>query len=53
MGFKFWKAIVWDKVSIGMGYHYRSRREFILFFEKIKRKLNNLGVPDVLEYKRV
>ena len=53
MGFKFWKTIVWDKVSIGMGYHYRSRHEFILFFEKGKRKLNNLGVPDVLECKRV
>jgi site-specific DNA-methyltransferase (adenine-specific) len=53
VGLKFWKAIVWDKVSIGMGYHYRSRHEFILFFEKGKRKLNNLGVPDVLECKRV
>lgn len=53
VGFKFWKAIVWDKVSIGMGYHYRSRHEFILFFEKGKRKLNNLGVPDILECKRV
>jgi len=53
IGFKFWKAIVWDKVSIGMGYHYRSRYEFILFFEKGKRKLNNLGIPDILECKRV
>jgi site-specific DNA-methyltransferase (adenine-specific) len=53
IGFKFWKAIVWDKVNIGMGYHYRSRHEFILFFEKGKRKLNDLGIPDVLEYRRV
>ena len=53
MGFKFWKAIVWDKVNIGMGYHYRSRHEFILFFEKGKRKLNDLGIPDVLAYKRI
>ncbi|MCE0493882.1 DNA-methyltransferase [Vibrio salinus] len=53
IGFKFWKAIVWDKVSIGMGYHYRARHEFILFFEKGKRKLNDLGVPDILECKRV
>ncbi|WP_162810241.1 DNA-methyltransferase, partial [Vibrio cholerae] len=43
VGFKFWKPIVWDKVSIGMGYHYRSRHEYILFFEKGKRKLNDLG----------
>lgn len=53
IGFKFWKPIVWDKVSIGMGYHYRARYEFILFFEKGKRKLSNLGTPDVLEFKRV
>jgi len=52
-GFKFWKPIVWDKKTIGMGYHYRARYEFILFFEKGKRKLNNLGIPDILEYKRV
>lgn len=52
-GFKFWKPLVWDKVCIGMGYHYRARYEFILFFEKGKRKLNNLATPDILEYKRV
>ena len=52
-GFKFWKPIVWDKVAIGMGYHYRARYEFILFFEKGKRKLNNLGIPDILTAKRV
>jgi len=53
VGFKFWKPIVWDKVCIGMGYHYRARYEFILFFEKGKRKLNDLSVPDILESKRV
>ncbi len=52
-GFKFWKPIIWDKKRIGMGYHYRSRYEFVLFFEKGKRKLNNLGVPDILEVPRV
>ncbi len=53
MGLKFWKPIVWDKVSIGMGYHYRARYEFILFFEKGKRKLNNLSIPDILVEKRI
>ena len=53
VGFKFWKPIVWDKVCIGMGYHYRARYEFVLFFEKGKRKLNDLGIPDILECKRV
>ena len=53
VGFKFWKGIVWDKARIGMGYHYRSRHEMILFFEKGKRKLNDLSVPDVLRFPRV
>ncbi|HSC87317.1 MAG TPA: site-specific DNA-methyltransferase [Polyangiaceae bacterium] len=52
-GFHFWKPLVWDKQKIGMGYHYRARYEFVLFFEKGKRKLNNLGVPDVLVAPRV
>jgi site-specific DNA-methyltransferase (adenine-specific) len=52
-GFKFWKPLVWEKVTIGMGYHYRARYEFILFFEKGKRKLNNLGTPDVITCSRV
>ena len=52
-GFKFWKPIVWDKQCMGMGYHYRAQYEFILFFEKGKRKLNNLGIPDVLSFKRI
>ncbi|MEZ8141040.1 site-specific DNA-methyltransferase [Enterovibrio sp. FF113] len=53
VGFKFWKPIIWDKVTIGMGYHYRARHEYILFFEKGKRKLNDLGMPDILVSKRV
>jgi site-specific DNA-methyltransferase (adenine-specific) len=52
-GFKFWKPLVWDKQKIGMGYHYRSRYEFVLFFEKGKRKLNDLGQPDIIPCSRV
>jgi site-specific DNA-methyltransferase (adenine-specific) len=52
-GFKFWKPLVWDKRTIGMGYHYRARYEFILFFEKGKRRLTDLGIPDVLSVPRV
>ena len=53
VGFKFWKPLVWDKMKIGMGYHYRARYEFILFFEKGKRKLHDLGIPDILQATRV
>lgn len=52
-GFRFWKPLVWDKVNMGMGYHYRAQYEFVLFFEKGKRKLNDLGVSDVLRAKRI
>ena len=52
-GFKFWKPLVWDKCTIGMGYHYRARYEFVLFFEKGKRRLNDLGIADVLKAPRV
>jgi site-specific DNA-methyltransferase (adenine-specific) len=54
-GFRYWREIVWvkttrdgNKIQAGMGYHYRSASERILFFEKGKRKLNDLSVPDVL-----
>lgn len=53
IGFKFWKFLVWDKVRIGMGYHYRARHECILFFEKGKRKLNDLGIADIIAAPRV
>lgn len=53
VGFRFWKPLIWDKKKIGMGYHYRARYELILFFEKGKRKLNDLGIPDIIEADRV
>ena len=54
--------LIWDKVNQGMGYHYRRRYECIVFawrekrdgvrkFEK--RKLANLGMADVFQYKRI
>ncbi len=48
------KPLIWDKISMGMGYHYRCRHEFVLMFDKGKnRRLNDLGMPDVLQFKRV
>jgi site-specific DNA-methyltransferase (adenine-specific) len=52
-GFKFWKPLIWRKLSIGMGYHYRALYECVLFFEKGKRKLNDLGIADVIDAKRI
>ena len=53
VGFKFWKPLIWRKMSIGMGYHYRALYECVLFFEKGKRKLNDLGIADVIDAKRI
>jgi site-specific DNA-methyltransferase (adenine-specific) len=53
VGFKFWKPVIWDKRKIGMGYHYRARYECVLFFEKGKRRLNDLGIADIIEAPRV
>ena len=36
-----------------MGYHYRGRYEMVLFFEKGKRRLNDLGIADVIDVPRV
>lgn len=47
------KPLVWDKVNQGMGYTYRCRYEFIVFLQKGKRKLNDLGIPDILRVKKI
>lgn len=51
--FKFWKPLVWNKKKFGLGYHYRSQYEFILFFEKGKRKLKSNSIADIIECSRV
>ena len=53
VGFRFWKPLIWDKVQMGMGYHYRARCERILFFEKGRRRLNDLSIPDILSVPRI
>ena len=40
-GFKWWKSVVWDKETIGNGYHYRNSHEFVVFLEKGKRPLRD------------
>jgi site-specific DNA-methyltransferase (adenine-specific) len=66
-GFYCWKRLVWDKMALGMGYHYRAKYEFVLFFEKGRtpwkpepgkifhgtRQLADRSVPDILSVKRV
>jgi len=60
-------TLVWDKMCMGMGYHYRRQYEFVLFVWREKRsekdggrvggftprKLRDLGKADILRHKRV
>ena len=54
-GLIYWKELIWAKTTLdgakirgGTGYHYRASCERVLFFEKGKRMLADLGIPDVL-----
>jgi site-specific DNA-methyltransferase (adenine-specific) len=53
VGLKTWPPIIWDKVAIGMGYHWRRREEYICFFEKGSRQLNHLGWSSIQPAKRL
>ena len=47
-GFSYYKPLVWDKVYLGMGYHFRNKHEFIVMLDKGKnRKPKNLSMPDI------
>jgi len=46
------KPLIWDKEIMGMGYHYRCQYEFVLMFDKGKRKLKDLGKSDILKFKK-
>lgn len=53
-GLDYIKFLVWDKTTIGMGYHYRSRHELIAFASKGQaHAVNDRGVADVLRIPRV
>lgn len=52
-GFRFVRPIVWDKVTMGMGYHYRARYEFVMLFEKGRRRTSDPSVDDLLAAKRI
>jgi site-specific DNA-methyltransferase (adenine-specific) len=43
--------LVLENVWFRMGYHYRKSKDFILFFQKGKRKIRSFGIPDVLPYR--
>lgn len=53
LSWNYSKPLVWDKINAGMGYHWRSTHEYIVMFQKGRKRLNDLGKQDVFRYKRV
>jgi site-specific DNA-methyltransferase (adenine-specific) len=54
VGFEFNKKFIWDKITIGMGYHGRNRYEQIAFLSKGKRaKPYDMSIPDLISVKRI
>lgn len=51
--YELYDGTITHNCQIGMGYHYRARYEFVLFFEKGKRRLADLGIADVLQVPRI
>ena len=45
--------IVWDKVNLGMGHHFRRRFELIVFATKGRRRLSRRDLQDVWSVKRL
>jgi len=45
--------IVWDKVNLGMGHHFRRRHELIMYMTKNKINLNAKNFPDIWRVKRI
>jgi hypothetical protein len=45
--------IVWDKMLLGMGHHFRRRHELVLFASKGKRPLARRDLPDVWRIRRI
>ena len=55
--FEFRQVIVWDKVYLGLGYHFRNRVEFILYYSKgnhrpIKNIANVIRFPWKESYRK-
>lgn len=55
VGFLWGNRLIWDKLAIGMGYHYRRQYEDILFLKKHgpRRGLASMSISDVLRVRRI
>jgi site-specific DNA-methyltransferase (adenine-specific) len=53
-GFSYYKPLIWDKMAIGMGYHFRNQHEFMVLLDKgDNRHPHDLGMPDIFHVRYV
>ena len=53
VGFKFTKSLIWVKNNKIMGQYYMNQFEYILFFQKGNKKINNCGTSDILFFDNI
>ena len=51
-GWTFRNLIVWDKLAMGMGYHWRNQVEYIVYATKGKTKNYVKSSPNIFKYKK-
>lgn len=50
VGFRFTKSLIWVKNNKIMGKYYMGQFEYILFFQKGSKTINNCGTSDILMF---
>lgn len=51
-GFEFLNFLIWDKMALGGGYHWRNSIEYIVYVSKNRPKVFVKGVSNVFHYKK-
>lgn len=53
VGFRFTKSLIWVKNNKIMGKYYMNQFEYILFFQKGNKQINNCGTSDILIFNNI
>ena len=53
VGFRFTKSLIWVKNNKIMGRYYMNQFEYILFFQKGNKQINNCGTSDILSFDNI
>lgn len=53
VGFRFTKSLIWIKNNKIMGRYYMNQFEYILFFQKGNKQINNCSTSDILHFNNI